>query len=170
MTIAGPRCTLRPFADADIPVLAPLLNNYNVSRNLSSVPYPYTDMDAKAWFERYLEAAKNSWSLAIEAGGALVGAVGGRRLETIHCRCIEFGYWLGEPFWGQGLATEAVGLFCGFLAQQPELDRLQANVYGWNPASARVLEKNGFVLEGRRPRGVCKDGQVTDLLLYGRVL
>jgi RimJ/RimL family protein N-acetyltransferase len=170
MVVAGPRCTLRSFIEADVPALTLLLNNYNVSRNLTVVPHPYVEANAREWFERHKNATDNAWSYAIEANSALIGAVGGGRLENIHCRCIEFGYWLGEPFWGQGLATEAVGLFCDFLAQQPDVDRLQANVYGWNPASARVLEKNGFSLEGRRPRGVFKDGQTTDLLLYGRVL
>jgi RimJ/RimL family protein N-acetyltransferase len=42
-------------------------------------------------------------------------------------------------------------------------------VFGWNPASARVLEKAGFTFEGRMREAVFKDGRLTDLLVYGMV-
>jgi RimJ/RimL family protein N-acetyltransferase len=47
--------------------------------------------------------------------------------------------------------------------------RLEADVFAWNPASARVLEKAGYQLEGRLRKAVCKDGQVIDRLVYGRL-
>ena len=76
------------------------------------------------------------------------------------------GYWLGEPFWGRGLMTDVVRAFTEFALREFSLQRLEAGVYEWNPASARVLEKAGYRLEGTLRRSMIKDGQVIDRLIY----
>jgi RimJ/RimL family protein N-acetyltransferase len=65
------------------------------------------------------------------------------------------------------VATAAAKAICDYAFGTFGLDRLQATVFGWNPASARVLEKIGFQLEGRHRQAVLKDGERTDLLIYG---
>jgi RimJ/RimL family protein N-acetyltransferase len=50
-----------------------------------------------------------------------------------------------------------------------EMERVQAMVFEWNPASARVLEKNGYAFEGRMRRSIFKDGRLLDSLLYSRI-
>ena len=84
-------------------------------------------------------------------------------------RTAEVGYWLGEPFWGQGIATHALQAFTEYAFATFDLVRLQAFVKEWNPASARVLEKCGFTLEGRLRKNVTKDGKTVDQLLYALV-
>jgi len=79
-------------------------------------------------------------------------------------RSAEIGYWLGEPFWGRGIATEALGAMTEYAFAHFDICRLEAGVFEWNPASARVLEKNGYVLEGRARLGVVKDGRLGDRL------
>ena len=79
------------------------------------------------------------------------------------------GYWLGEPFWGQGIVTHAVRAMTEYAFATFDLVRLYATVKEWNPASARVLEKCGFTLEARLRRSFTKDGKTGDLFLYALV-
>ena len=85
-------------------------------------------------------------------------------------RTAEIGYWLGEPHWGKGIATKAVEAFTEFAFSNFEIERVQAIVYEWNSASARVLEKAGYALEGRLRKSVIKDGMTIDQFVYARVL
>ena len=73
---------------------------------------------------------------------------------------------LGRAFWGRGIASAAVRAVTELSFEQFDLNRLHAGVFAWNPASARVLEKAGYVLEGRLRSAVTKDGRTTDQLKY----
>jgi len=108
-------------------------------------------------------------NFAIAVDAEAVGGVGVAQLEDVQARTATVGYWVAEPFWGRGIATRAVEFIVDYAFRTFPLDRLQASVFGWNPASSRVLEKCGFVLEGRLRQTVVKDDQVTDLLMYGRL-
>ena len=99
----------------------------------------------------------------------LIGVVGLTFQEDVYRRSAEIGYWLGEPFWGRGLATEAVIDATRMAFERFDLIRLFAQVFETNPASCRVLEKAGYVLEGRLRHSVVKKGRVLDQLLYARV-
>ena len=80
---------------------------------------------------------------------------------------MEIGYWLGREHWGRGLATEAVRAFGRWaFAAYPELRRLEAGVFAGNDASARVLAKAGYVLEGRRRDACWKNGAFLDIAMY----
>lgn len=100
----------------------------------------------------------------------LAGGIGLLPGEDVHTGTAEIGYWLGEPFWGRGLMTGAVGAFAGHAFETFRLRRLYARVLEWNPASMRVLEKNGFALEGRLRRSAIKDGEIADELLYAKLV
>jgi len=78
------------------------------------------------------------------------------------------GYWLGEPFWGKGIMTEAVARLSEYALEHFDLMRIYAEPYANNPSSCRVLEKAGFVLEGRLHSSVIKDSRVLDQFLYSR--
>jgi RimJ/RimL family protein N-acetyltransferase len=80
----------------------------------------------------------------------------------------ELGYWLGKDFWGRGIVTEAVAAFTDFCFQDFPLRRVYAEPFANNSASVRVLEKAGFVFEGRLKNNVVKDGELLDSLLYAR--
>ena len=83
---------------------------------------------------------------------------------------ITLGYWLAVAAWGNGHASQAAGALLDHLEREHGARRFEAYVYGWNQASGRVLEKLGFVLEGRRVAAVTRFGEVTDDLIYGKVL
>ena len=103
---------------------------------------------------------------AIEVGSEAVGAIGIAIGDDIFRRSAELGYWLGRSFWGRGIASSAVRAVTEHAFGRFDLNRLHAGVFAWNPASARVLEKAGYLLEGRLRSAVTKDGRMTDQLLY----
>jgi [ribosomal protein S5]-alanine N-acetyltransferase len=86
----------------------------------------------------------------------------------VHRQTAELGYWLGENFWGGGIMTEAVAVFTDFCFNNFPLRRTYAEPFANNPASARVLEKAGFVFEARLKHNVIKDGKLLDSLLYAK--
>jgi RimJ/RimL family protein N-acetyltransferase len=169
MILPGSKCILRPWRHNDGDALAAIANNPAVARNLMNrFPHPYTRADAEAWLLRFdADPGIAERRFAVEVDGVLAGGIGNEVKEDVLAHTAAFGYWLGEPFWGRGIATEAVRLFLPHLWSTPAIERIEAGVYAWNPASARVLEKNGFRLEGRLRRAVCRFGEYTDMLVYG---
>jgi RimJ/RimL family protein N-acetyltransferase len=82
----------------------------------------------------------------------------------------RFGYWLGRAFWGRGVATEASRLLSDYALTVGGLRRIEATVFTENVASARVLEKSGFALEGTlRAFYLDRSDKVCDALLYARI-
>ena len=163
------RCTLRPWRAGDEPSLERHANNRNVSRNLRDVfPYPYTSADARDWLALTVTRTPVQ-DFAIVVDGVAVGGISVTPNDGERRQSAEVGYWLGEPFWGRGIASEALRAITEYAFSTFDVCRLEAGVYGWNPASARVLEKAGYTLEGRARQAVIKDGQLTDRLLYGLV-
>lgn len=163
-------CRLRPWRRGDVDALARHADNRNVSRNLRDrFPWPYSRTDARAWV-RSARVDEDEVHLAIEVDGEVVGGVGLHRQAAEERGTLEIGYWLGEPFWGRGIASEVVRAMTAWAFENLDgVLRLHARVYEGNPASARVLEKAGYRLEGRHRKAVQKDGRILDLLAYGIV-
>jgi [ribosomal protein S5]-alanine N-acetyltransferase len=160
---------LRGFRPADAPRLVELADNENVSKNLrDAFPCPYRLDDALRWI-RYASSNRPETHFAIEVEGELAGGIGVTSASDIHRLGAEVGYWLGEPYWGRGLATRALVELTDWAFATLEVVRLWAGVFPSNPASARVLEKAGYVLEARLKRAVVKRGVVMDELIYARV-
>ncbi len=90
--------------------------------------------------------------------------------KDVHRLTAEFGYWLAEEFWGRGIMSEVVPSFVNYCFDKFSLTRMFATAYANNPASVRVLEKAGFVLEGRLRKNVIKDGQILDSLLDAKTM
>jgi ribosomal-protein-alanine N-acetyltransferase len=163
-----PHCTLRPPRGADATAIARLADNPRIWRNLRDrFPSPYQLLDAETFI-----ASRTDWpprTFLIEVDGEAAGVVGFDGREDVERATMEIGYWLGEPFWGRGIATEAVRAATEYAFATFPIRRVEGVVFGWNPASARVLEKAGFSLEGRLRAAVTKDDSVTDLLVFGLV-
>jgi 8-oxo-dGTP diphosphatase len=142
------RLTLRPLLPTDAEALHRLVNDWEVSRTLSNVPFPYPRELADDWIAstaRELEAGA-AYHLAITgqdgANELLVGVVGLR--VNPKARTGRLGYWVGRRFWGHGVATEAAGRLARWALANLDLDRLEANVATDNPASVEVLAHIGF--------------------------
>lgn len=171
MELQGDRFILRSWRHDDAGALAKYANNRKVWRNLGDrFPHPYTLELAEQWLETVRTGDLDEETAAIEIAGEAVGGIGVRSAaDPAYAKTAGLGYWIGEPFWGQGLMTEVVGLLTAHLFETRGIARVEAWVFGWNPASGRVLEKNGFVLEGRLRNRVFKDGQFTDEVHYGKL-
>lgn len=144
-------------------------NNRNVWINLRDrFPHPYTEADARFWLESVV-GAKPETTFAITVADEAVGGIGYTVQTDVAHRSAEIGYWLGEEFWGRGITTEALVAVTDYAFATHDLCRLYAHVFAWNPASARVLEKAGYVFEGRLRKSVTKDGQTIDQLMYATI-
>lgn len=167
--LATPRLLLRPLADADAPHLMRLAGSYEVAKNTLNIPYPYGEADAQAWLglarQHREQGTAYQFALELRATSEFVGGIG-LLPEPRHNRA-EVGYWLGQPYWGRGLATEALEAVLRFGFEQLGLNKVFATHHAGNLASGRVMEKNGLVLEGRLPQHVRRDGQYLDLWQYG---
>jgi [ribosomal protein S5]-alanine N-acetyltransferase len=158
---------LRPWSRSDVASLVRYANNRNVWLNLRNIfPHPYTDADAQKWIALCEANRGPTKNFAVELNEEAVGGIGCELLGDVHCKTAEVGYWLGEPFWGRGIATATLRQMTEYVFANFDLQRIQAFVFGWNPASARVLEKAGYQFEGRLGQSVFKDGRLTDSLLY----
>ncbi len=161
-----PGCALRSWRHGDQAGLVRQGNNRKVWRNLTHMfPHPYTEADAELWLKVASECGR-SVHLAIEVNGTVAGGIGGIAGEGIAKATADFGYWLGEVFWGQGIATVAARAMVEHLMSTGQFARLQAPVFAWNPASMRVLEKVGFAREGVLRNSVTKDGTLIDSVMY----
>jgi RimJ/RimL family protein N-acetyltransferase len=160
---------IRGWRRGDEQALVRSANNPNVVRNLRDrFPHPYTRADADAWLAH--AATKNPIvDFAIVVNGEAVGGIGYLPQHDVARRSVEIGYWLGEPYWGRGIVTGAVRALCEHIFRNPDICRIYASVFESNPASARVLEKAGFVCEGRLRKSVTKNGQTMDALIYALV-
>jgi ribosomal-protein-alanine N-acetyltransferase len=162
-------CVIRDWQPGDEAALIAVADNRNVWRNMHHrFPHPYTQADASHWLS-LLAAMPEPTHWAIEVNGAPVGGIGVDIGEGIFAKSAQFGYWLGEPYWGRGIVSEAVPAASEYALSHFGLVRLEAPVFGWNPASMRVLEKAGFLREGVLRKSVLKEGQLIDQILYALV-
>jgi len=162
-------CRVRDWRRSDRGSLVRCADNRNVWRNLGHrFPHPYTPADADAWLA-YVRGTPGCAQWAIEVDGLAVGGIGIEPGEGIFAKCARFGYWLGEPWWGRGIATAAASATADYVLERFDLVRLEAAVFEWNPASMRVLEKAGFEREAVLKRSVWKDGRIIDAVLYARL-
>ena len=153
------RCTIREWRLDDAASLAKRANNRRVWIGLrDAFPHPYTIEDAKKFLDRAIndQPIKN---FCIDIDGSAAGGIGIRLGEDVHRHVAGLGYWLAEEFWGHGVMTEAVSAFVNYCFPKFSLNRIFAEAYANNAASARVLEKAGFILEGRLRNNVVKDGE-----------
>ena len=157
---------VRSYHSGDVAALMKYADNAAIARQLlDHFPNPYTEEAAHEWLR---EAHKQDpeVSFAIATPEELIGGIGLLLRDDVFRRTAEVGYWLGEPFWGRGIATFALQAFTRWAFRELGFARIQAQVYEINPASRRVLEKAGFTLEGRLRKGAIKNGQLMDLYLY----
>ncbi len=165
------RIHLSEIRGADQAAFVDLLNDEEIYKNTLRIPYPYGDEDA----ERFLAIVEEETTghghpvhFAIRDNDAqLIGGCGFDGLSYGHRA--ELGYWLAKTYWGQGIMTDVIRAVCDYAVAQWKLVRITAHVFDFNVASARVLEKNGFRLEGHLRKHHRKDGNFLDSKLYALV-
>ncbi|WP_417277625.1 GNAT family N-acetyltransferase [Celeribacter sp.] len=143
------RLTLRALRAEDAPDVVRALNDFEVSKWLTRVPYPYSVHDAN-WFTRRVAAI--AFVFGLEFQGRIIGTIG--------CEG-EFGYWLGREYWGRGLMPEAAqAILEAYFAQGH--DQIEAGYFTENARSSHVLRKMGFVETGQSRSFSLAQGQEVD--------
>jgi RimJ/RimL family protein N-acetyltransferase len=140
------RLILRAPSLDEAAAIALLANNRKIAEMTALLPHPYDIEDATRWITS-LPTETGNWNFGIFAknSGNLVGVCGyGKRQD----RGPEISYWIGEPFWGYGYATEAMRAVIDHLFSITALDEIAAGCRVTNVASRRVLEKCGFQWTG----------------------
>ncbi|NLI92309.1 MAG: GNAT family N-acetyltransferase [Peptococcaceae bacterium] len=170
MNIVLKKCVLREWRWEDKDSLIKNADNIKVARMVKDrFPYPYDETAADNW----LKIATHDFpqtNFAIVIKDQAVGGISFESQGDIFRRSAEIGYWLGEDYWNKGVMTEAVKAITAFAFQNFDLCRLYAGVFATNPASVRVLEKSGYIFEGRLRKSITKFGQTIDQLLFAKVL
>lgn len=164
-------CRIRQWKIEDAADLAKMLNNRNILNNLrDGLPYPYTRKDAEEYITAMLNADQTkTFAFAITVDDKAVGSIGAFRCDNIHFRTAEMGYYIGEPYWGNGMATGAVKQICSYVFEHTDIIRIFAEPFAYNTASCRVLEKAGFQLEGILRSNAIKNGKVLDMKMYSLI-
>ena len=160
---------IRDWQKSDALSITKYANNRKIWKNLrDGFPHPYNFSDAESFLSLVLSQEPRTY-FAIASNEEAVGSIGLGIGSDVHRFTAELGFWLAEPFWNKGIMTEAVLRFTEYAFEKFRLHRIYAEPYVTNPASARVLEKAGFILEGTLRANVYKDGKVLDQLLYAQV-
>ena len=160
------RSTIRPWAVTDAASLQRHANNRNVSIHLRDrFPFPYEKEHATA-FLSWLGQQPSPTVWAIEVEGEAAGGIGIELRSDVERVSAEIGYWLGESLWGRGIVTEALTAVTKEAFTRYDITRLYAVPFADHPASIRVLEKAGYVREGRMKQSAIKAGKIRDQFLY----
>jgi RimJ/RimL family protein N-acetyltransferase len=152
------RLRLRAFEKRDVPRYAELIGDWEVTRWMSRVPYPYSLPDAEEWLAKmevsYINGKPELYLIADKKNNELMGAVSVRppRVPDPLPGESVLGYWLGKPYWGQGFMSEAVNAALKLFFAQPEITVITATTDPANTASQRVLYKAGLHFLGVHPR------------------
>lgn len=147
--IGTERLVLRQLALNDAAAFSKLADDYNISKMTGSLPHPFPLYSAefKIMYLRQQKRRGLAYPYAITVnGGELIGVMD--LFRSAHDTALEIGYWIGKPYWGQGLSTEAAKAIIQEAKDRLGVQALMAGVFADNPASLRVLEKLGFKTTG----------------------
>lgn len=169
--LATPRLRLRPVTDADALALVALHSDAHVLRYWDAPPWrdPANAQRFIAASRRMAEDGSGA-RLAIDrsSDATFLGWCSLSRWNPVH-RSAALGYCLAEAAWGHGYATEAARGVLQWAFDTLDLNRVQAETDTRNVASARVLEKLGFVREGTLREDCVVAGEVSDSWVYGLI-
>ena len=163
------RLILRRFAIADAPSVQRFAGAKEIADTTLLIPHPYPDGAA----EVFINGVANDWAegksavfaITLADSGQLCGSIG-LVIEPKHSRA-ELGYWVGLPFWGKGICTEAALALLKFGFGDLNMNKIHAYHFTRNPASGRVLQKIGMKYEGQLFQHVRKLEHFEDIFCYG---
>ncbi len=156
-TLTTERLVMRPPHEVDIAQLIALADNRHVAEMLARMPHPYGEEEARAFLAMAGQRRSGvAYALTAAGTGAFVGCAGLNATE----RGLELGYWIGEPYWKRGYATEAAHALVDLAFTATTIQVLQASCRVINPASRRVIHKCGFQYAGQGMLNSIVAGQV----------
>jgi RimJ/RimL family protein N-acetyltransferase len=162
---------LRPWRGSDVAAIVAACQDPEIGR-WTRVPTPYGEADALAYLlhrrESVLDGTSAPFAIVEASSDRVLGSIAVMRIVWAHARG-EVGYWLAPEGRGQGHATRAVGLICGFAVGPLGLERLALLTATGNVASQRVAERSGFAREAELRSHTLNRGERHDMVAFGRV-
>jgi RimJ/RimL family protein N-acetyltransferase len=151
------RLIMRAPRESDIPALVQLADNLHVAQMLARMPHPYGEAEARAFITMSGQKQPGaSYALTLAGTGTFIGCAG----LNVKDRGLELGYWIGEPYWKRGFATEAAHALVDLAFRSTGIQVLHVSVRVINPASRRVIHKCGFQYAGQGMMNSIVAGQV----------
>lgn len=167
MEITFREITLRPWQYDDAHDLASIANNRKVSCNLrDGFPYPYSVFDAYTWLGNVIPANNPTKFFAITWQGQLAGSIGLVAKDDIYRKNMETGYFIGESFWGKGIATASIIAATAWAFREFDIVRMYAEPFADNAGSRKALENAGYRCEAVFRKNVVKLDQIKDSCIY----
>lgn len=155
--------TLKKFTVADIDDFMEWATDDEVTKFMMWDSYT-SRVDVEDFFKNVVE--RHSWFKGICLGKKVIGSMTLDKGKGVEACKAELGYVMARKYWGNGFATQAVGLAIRKGFEDLEVERIEAFVDPDNVGSQRVLEKNGFVKEGLLRNWVVQKGVIKDRLVY----
>lgn len=157
---------LRPWSLNDLDSLVKYADNVNIAKFMTDqFPHPYHAENGRAFIE-FASRGNPVNIMAIEVEGKASGGIGLHPQHDVYRKNAELGYWLAEPYWGQGIITSAIKQMVAYGFENFDIERIFARPFGSNPASQKVLQKAGFLQEARFKNTVYKNGSFDDELVF----
>ena len=150
-TIETKRLILRPYSMQDAEAMfVNYANDPEVTKFLTWEPHGKIENTVALlaeWVPKYDDMSQYNWGIVLKQSQEIVGGIGAIDIVENDMRC-EVGYCVSKFCWGQGIMSEALAAVLGFLFTRVGFNRIQAKHDLNNPASGRVMEKNGMKREG----------------------
>jgi len=157
---------LRKWETSDTENFFKYSNNTKIAENMRA-SFPATLEESKTIVESFsCNNEIKQCCRAIVVNGEAVGCVALFIKNDVYCKSAEIAYWLGEPFWGKGIMSQALKQLCQIAFEEYDIVRIFAEPYAHNIGSRKVLEKAGFVLEGTMKKGAYKNWRFLDYCMY----
>ena len=155
------RLVMRAPRESDIPALVQIADNLHVAQMLARMPHPYGKAEARAFIAMSGQKQPGaSYALTLAGPGPETGTFIGCAGLNVKDRGLELGYWIGEPYWKRGYATEAAHALVDLAFRSTGIQVLHVSVRVINPASRRVIHKCGFQYAGQGMMNSIVAGQV----------
>ncbi|MFG1931291.1 GNAT family N-acetyltransferase [Mycobacterium sp. NPDC048908] len=170
-TLIGPRVRLRaPTIDDAEPLFERVVSDPEVSRYMSWRRHDDVSETRRVITEIFNVGGETTWVIEPRDGDGPIGVCGWRRPQP---HIVDFGYFLGRPWWRQGLMSEVVQLLIDKAKRDPSVYRITAHCHVDNAGSAALLRRSGLTLEGRMARYAVLPNigpEPQDCLLFGKAL
>lgn len=167
-TLHTKRLRLTELSYKDIPQIMAYANNEKVAAMTLNIPHPYQEKDALFWLhsaqQGFAQQTQYTFALHLAQTEGFIGGIG-LKINPRFDRA-TLGYWLAEPYWNQGYTTEAVGALLAFGFQELGLHKIYATHLVENPASGKVMLKNGMIQEGELKDHDKKEGIYRSSIQY----
>ena len=162
------RLRLRNVHINDVPSILKYANNKAISDNVLNIPNPYLEDEVLYWIEMAQQGFKKNvryaFAINLTENRELIGVIG-LSIDKDHNKA-ELGFWVGEPFWGRGIMTEAAEEILKFGFGKLNLNKIYTTHFIDNPASGKVLSKNGMIMEGELKDHYLRNNVYRSVIMY----